>query len=54
MKNIALILTLSFFLFSCKKNKDKYDLPDTKTHIAKVTDTTSINGVLLELMEKQS
>ncbi|WP_347217582.1 hypothetical protein [Chryseobacterium sp.] len=51
MKNIILILTLSFFLFSCKKNKENNDLPDTKNHIAKVTDTTLINGVLLELME---
>lgn len=51
MKNTLLILTLSLLILSCKKNQKKSDVPDTKAQTAKVTDTTFINGTLLELME---
>lgn len=51
MKNILLIFILSFFILSCKKNQNKSDLPDTQAQIAKVTDTTFVNGTLLELIE---
>ncbi|MCS4302804.1 hypothetical protein [Chryseobacterium sp. BIGb0232] len=51
MKNICFIITLSLISFSCKKNQEKeYTQSNTKKSTIIVTDTTNIDGVLLELI----
>lgn len=51
MKNILLVVSILFLVLSCKKDKENLRQPVTKNNAAIVTDTTLINGVLLELID---
>ncbi|WP_419870144.1 hypothetical protein [Chryseobacterium sp. CT-SW4] len=51
MKNICWVLIISLISFSCKKNHEKvYTQPVTEKSTAIVTDTTHIDGIVLELI----
>ncbi|MGG5211043.1 hypothetical protein ACQWU4_19145 [Chryseobacterium sp. MIQD13] len=50
MKNILFVVSILFLVLSCKKDKENLSQSITENNAVIVTDTTLIDGVLLELI----